>query len=250
MKTLTELQPLKLKLVFDKRAELTGAGKTPEELPTALAEATQIEAEKLIHFENANALVNGRHQGLKRVVVLQLTEGEKAPKDAKAQGEFYYVIEYFPSANPKREHGARDGRDDRDGRDGKRGRKRDGKRGEGRGRGPRRDRHPESATGSHEGGAGADRRGAAAPESGQNAGTSGPQDPNSRPPRSRRRPPRADRPAPTAESLALNPVPTGEATPPEKRIPFRSTPLVTNVSPASHSASTESGATSQATEAN
>lgn len=222
MKTLTELQPARLKLVADKRTELTTAGKTAEELPSALAEATQIEAEKLIHFTNANELLAGRTQGLKRVVALQLTEGEKPPKDSRPFGEFHYVVEYFPSAPQQRP--VREERNSRGGgRDGKRGGKRDGKRGErGSGRGPRpaRDDSASPQGGSSFGGA------QVQTDSTQTPGTG---DRPARPPRQRRpRTPRAERPAPTAESLALNPVPTGDPTPPEKRIPFRSTPLATS----------------------
>jgi hypothetical protein len=241
MKTLTELQPARLKLVADKRTELTTAGKTAEELPAALAEATQIEAEKLVHFTNANELLAGRTQGLKRVVALQLTEGEKAPKDSRPFGEFHYVIEYFPSA-PQRP--VREERDSRGGgRDGKRGGKRDGKRGDrGNGRGPRPVREN---SGSLQGEATL----GGAPAQTDSAQTPGAGDRPARPPRQRRpRTPRAERPAPTAESLALNPVPTGDPTPPEKRIPFRATPLVVS---AGAETSSQKGESSQpAPEAN
>ena len=105
---------------------------SPEEiqsqLSTALQEAHSLEGDRLTYVQNALELLSNRVEGLKRVIVLSLAENEKAPKGALKKGDLYYVIEYFPSAQPKAAPPRFAGRGE--GRDGKR---------KGRGKGKRRD---------------------------------------------------------------------------------------------------------------
>lgn len=235
MKTLTELSPIKIRLVQEKKQELTTTGKTAEEMPAALAEATQLDAEKLVHFEAALALANGKLNGLKRVVVIQLGEGEKAPGDARAHGSFHYVIEYFQQAQkPRADQDSRDGRRDGGRRGGKRGDK--GRSGDKRGgaRGSDRNAEPSGERSERAAGDRSDRPRGRRPEAGDRpriqtadqaaAGAQGPSSTDRKPRRAPRpRPAQAPRAPRTAADLALNaPLRDGEPTPTDKLIPFKS----------------------------
>ena len=142
MKTLTEFAAVTLKNALKTQAELTTAGKTAEELPAAMGEALKLEGEKISHLVSALGLLNGKKtQDLKRVVVLKLNEGEKAPSGAQLIGENYFNVEFYPSLQPAR--GDREERGARGGRDGKgkgKGKGRGGKGGERGGRPPRGER--------------------------------------------------------------------------------------------------------------
>lgn len=131
MKTLTEFFGPALKAALKTKEELTAAGKTAEELPAAMGEALKLEGDKLTRMMGALEAVGSKWGDLKRVVVIGLNEGEKAPNGAQMIGEAYFMAEYYPpiaKAAPTR--GGRDGgREGRGGRGGRDGGKRDGKRG-------------------------------------------------------------------------------------------------------------------------
>ena len=138
MRTITEFHASTLKNAIKTKEELLAAGKTAEELPAAMGEALKLEGDKLNHVLNALEVVGTKTHDLKRVVILALNENEKAPSGVQQKGEQYFAVEYFPplpGTQPKG-RGPRDGK-----RDGKRG-DRKGKKGRGgrgdRGRGPRR----------------------------------------------------------------------------------------------------------------
>lgn len=141
MKTLTEFDGFRLKNALAKKAELSAAGKTPEELPAAMGEVLKLEGDKLTLFLAALEHAEKRAEGLKRIVVFTVEEGKKAPHGAVQVGDKWFLAEFFYTPAPKREskHSDRDG--------GKRGR---GKRGKGRGgrdrnaRGPRPEGAPAS----------------------------------------------------------------------------------------------------------
>lgn len=135
MKTLTEFAAITIKNAAKTRQELTAAGKTAEELPQAMGEALKLEGDKLNFLMNAIDVVGDKHNDLKRVIVMTLNEGEKAPGKAEQKGEHYYVTEYFPPIAKKGAHPA--GKEARGGRDDRRGKRGDkkGKRGERGGRG-------------------------------------------------------------------------------------------------------------------
>jgi hypothetical protein len=139
MKTITEFAAITLKNAAKTKQELTTAGKTAEELPAAMGEALKLEGDKLIFLLGALEAVGEKTNELKRVVVLALNEGEKAPTGVKQIGEKYFSIEFYQSMQkPRADEGRDGGRGDK--RGGKRGDKRgaggggrgDGKRGEGR----------------------------------------------------------------------------------------------------------------------
>lgn len=134
-------------------AAAASKGPTPKKelsdsVKAAFGEAMKAEGDKLKHLLNAIDIAKKRMNGLKRIVVLQLTETEKAPQGAEKRDEFHYLVEYFPGSAPK-EKPRFEGRDDR-GRKGGRG----GKGGKGKGkRGAGRDGgHSEGRDGRDRGG--------------------------------------------------------------------------------------------------
>ncbi|MGK5087299.1 hypothetical protein WDW86_07050 [Bdellovibrionota bacterium FG-2] len=141
MKTLTEFAAITLKNASKTQAELTTAGKTPEELPAAMGEALKLEGDKLTFLLAALEIVGTKVTDLKRVVVYSLNEGETAPPTVKQKGEHCYLVEFYPSLTQKAQHDDRGDSRGRDGRGGARGDKR-GKRGDSRGPRPGGDRRP------------------------------------------------------------------------------------------------------------
>ena len=130
MKTLTEFDGFSLKNAHAKKQELVGAGKTAEELPQALGEALKVEGDRLTYLLSALELIEGKPEGIKRVVVYAVEEGKPAPKGTVQKGEKHFLAEYFFVPQAKRPD--REGRHGRGGRDGggkgkKRGRGRGGR---------------------------------------------------------------------------------------------------------------------------
>jgi hypothetical protein len=142
MKTLTEFFGPHLLRALQTRAELVAGGKTPEELPAALGESLKMEGEKLQRLGIALDLLENekKKERVKRVVVLQPAEGQKAPAGAFEREGLVYLLEYFPApagSAPQKQPEERDrkgGRGDR----------------KGKGRGDRRGR-PGAAAGGAEG---------------------------------------------------------------------------------------------------
>lgn len=129
MKTLTEFFGPALKTALKAKEDLVAAGKTAEELPAAIGEALKVEGDKLKHLLSALEAVGSKWGDLKRVVVLGLNEGEKAPGQAQLIGEAYFVTEYYaPVGKPVAARGGRD-----DSRGGRGDKKRGGGKREGRG---------------------------------------------------------------------------------------------------------------------
>jgi hypothetical protein len=140
MKTLTEFNGFALKNALETKKQLVAAGKTAEELPAAMGEALKLEGDKLTFYLAAIEVAEARPDNLKRVVVLDIPETEKAPKGAEKKGEKYFIAEYFYTPAPKRE-GRGQGRHEGRGDGKKRGKGRGGRGGRGqrdeRGRGGR-----------------------------------------------------------------------------------------------------------------
>lgn len=155
MKTLTEFDSLKINQVIKRQTELAAESKTDEEQKVAIGEALKVEGEKLDRLLAAVDVAKKKPNFLKRVVVLQLAEGEKAPGQAVLVGELYYLCEYFPQ--PVSKQPAK-----RDFKGGPRGK---GK-GKGKGRGRRGDRRPQNSEGA-EGRSASDRPSAERTEGGE-----------------------------------------------------------------------------------
>jgi hypothetical protein len=97
MKTLTEFFGMNLKQAAQTRKALIDSGKTPDELTAALGETLKLEGDRLNHLVQALEAVGNQLQDLKRVVVFRIQEGEKAPQKGVQKGEYYYLVEYYPS---------------------------------------------------------------------------------------------------------------------------------------------------------
>lgn len=134
MKTLTEFDGFSLRNAMTKKQELLASGKTPEELPQAMGEALKVEGDRLSFLLAALAVIEGRSDNLKRVVVYSVDEGKAAPKGTVEKDGKHFLAEYFFVPQAKKEQ-RRDGRRPRDGKG--RGKKRGGR--DGRNRGPRRE---------------------------------------------------------------------------------------------------------------
>ena len=133
----TSTSPAKAQVTRDKKRG--GKGVRPkgprieishEELLTAIKERQpDLSDERLEWLTNAVEAVDHRRESdVKRVVVLELAEGERAPTQARTTGSHVFIAEYFPSLNPPkkkdRPRGARGKGKGKRGRD--RNKKRDG----------------------------------------------------------------------------------------------------------------------------
>ncbi|MGE5086687.1 MAG: hypothetical protein ACM3MG_10330 [Bacillota bacterium] len=98
MKSVTEFPSFTLTKGLAQKAALTG--KTPEEIQASLGESFKFEGEKLTHFVNALEVAGANTANLKRVVVMSLNEGEKAPAKAVQVEAFHYVPEFIVTAKP------------------------------------------------------------------------------------------------------------------------------------------------------
>jgi hypothetical protein len=173
MKTLTEFHGFALKTVAQVQAELAQAGKTAEEITSAVGEKLKAEGDKLKHLMTAFEAAKDRLEKLKRVLVIQPAEGAKLVRDAIEKEGLHFVLEFFPDPAGQ-QRGRRDRDDQRGGRDGKKGgRGGKGKRGGGRGGKESGDR-----------GQRGERRAAPAGEGAENAAPRAPRAP--RPPRERK----------------------------------------------------------------
>lgn len=101
MKAVTEFPNFTLNKALKAKADLAAAGKSPEEIQQSLGETFKYEGDKLKHFVNSLDVAGSNVDGLKRVMVVSLNEGEAAPQKAVQVEEHYYVPEFYtPVANP------------------------------------------------------------------------------------------------------------------------------------------------------
>lgn len=125
MKSITEFPNHKLIEGIKAKTTLAEGGKTPEEIQTALGESFKLEGDKLKHFVNAIEVASKNAEGLSRVLVVALNEGENAPPKALKVEEHHYVPDFIvgvrPPAAPKPARqgggkgGGKGGRNDRGG---------------------------------------------------------------------------------------------------------------------------------------
>ncbi|QLY24175.1 hypothetical protein [Bdellovibrio sp. KM01] len=101
MKSVTEFNYFTLSKGLAAKAALTTDGKAAEEIQASLGESFKFEGEKLTHFVNAlDVVAQNNNNTLKRVVVMSLNEGEKAPAKAVQVEAFHYVPEFVATAKP------------------------------------------------------------------------------------------------------------------------------------------------------
>lgn len=100
MKSVTEFSNFTLNKGLTVKSALAGEGKSVEEIQAGLGEAFKFEGEKLTHLVNALEVAVQNKDNLKRVVVLSLNEGEKAPAKSIQVEAFHYVPEFVVTAKP------------------------------------------------------------------------------------------------------------------------------------------------------
>jgi len=123
MKSVTEFPSHLLTRGIEAKAALVAQGKSPEEIQASLGETFKLEGDRLKHFFNSLDVAD-QNPGLRRIMVVSLAEGEKAPAKAVLVDGHHYVPEFLVLAQPQQP-----------GRDGRGGKGRPGRGGGGRGGG-------------------------------------------------------------------------------------------------------------------
>jgi hypothetical protein len=100
MKSVTEFPNFKLVQGHQAKTALAADGKTPEEIQQNLGETFKLEGDKLKHFCNAIEVAGQNLEGLSRVLVVSLGEGEKEPLKAMKFEEHHYVPEFITGVRP------------------------------------------------------------------------------------------------------------------------------------------------------
>lgn len=118
MKVVTEFANFTLNKALQTKTALAGEGKSPEEIQQSLGEAFKLEGEKLGYLMTAIDIASQNKEGLKRVLVMSLNEGEKPPAKASKVEEMYFVPEMHIERQAKQPH-KDEGKGGRHGRGGK-----------------------------------------------------------------------------------------------------------------------------------
>lgn len=100
MKSVTEFWNIHLQKGLKTKADLAAAGKSPEEIQAGLGEAHKYEGDKLKHFINAMEVATQNPDGLSRILVVSLSEGENPPPKAVKIDESHYVPEFQSAPRP------------------------------------------------------------------------------------------------------------------------------------------------------
>jgi hypothetical protein len=95
MKSVTEFANFTLSQALQIQTALAAEGKSPEEVQAGLGEKFKYEGDKLKHFVNALGIAGQKSENLRRVVVMSLAEGEKAPTNGTQIEEHFYLPEYL-----------------------------------------------------------------------------------------------------------------------------------------------------------
>ncbi len=82
MKAVTEFASFTLNAALKAKAALAADGKSAEEIQAALGTTYKLEGEKLGYFLTALEVAAANSENLKRVLVVRLAEGERAPAKA------------------------------------------------------------------------------------------------------------------------------------------------------------------------
>jgi hypothetical protein len=100
MKAVTEFSVFTLNKAIQAKAALAAEGKTPEEIQENLGQNFKLEGEKLGYFIQSLDIASTNEQNLKRVLIVRLNEGEKAPAKAVQVGELHFVPEFYLPVKP------------------------------------------------------------------------------------------------------------------------------------------------------
>ncbi len=95
MKAVTEFANFTLVKANQTKTALLAEGKTPEEVQTSLGEAFKFEGEKIGFFVQALEVFSQNSDNLKRILVMRLAEGEKAPHKSTQIEDLVYVPEFY-----------------------------------------------------------------------------------------------------------------------------------------------------------
>jgi hypothetical protein len=101
MKAVTEFASITLSQALKLKQALAADGKTPEEIQQGLGEKYKFEGEKLTYFVNAIEVASQNADGLKRVLVVTLADGENAPDKATQIDQMHYLVEGHVKPKPK-----------------------------------------------------------------------------------------------------------------------------------------------------
>lgn len=94
MRSVTEFPTHKLVEGIKIKTALAAEGKTAEEIQQNIGEKFKYEGDKLKYFLNAIECANQNMEKLSRVLVVALSEGEKAPPKAIQVDEMHYVPDF------------------------------------------------------------------------------------------------------------------------------------------------------------
>jgi hypothetical protein len=100
MKAVTEFSVFTLNKAIQAKAALAAEGKTPEEIQENLGQSFKLEGEKLGYFIQSLEIASTNSQNLKRVLIVRLNEGEKAPAKAVQIEELHFIPEFFLQNTP------------------------------------------------------------------------------------------------------------------------------------------------------
>ena len=114
MKSVTEFPKSLLNQGIDAKIALAGEGKTPEEIQASLGATFKYEGDKLKYFFNALDVAAQNADGLRRLLIVILNEGESAPAKSVKVEEHYYVPEFYSvvssNVDPRDARGGRGGK--------------------------------------------------------------------------------------------------------------------------------------------
>lgn len=100
MRSITEFPSFKLTQGLQAKTALSAEGKTNEEIQASIGTTFKMEGDKLKHFMNAMEVAQQNAENLSRVLVVALTEGEKAPPKALQVEETHYIPDFVSTAKP------------------------------------------------------------------------------------------------------------------------------------------------------
>ncbi len=101
MKSVTEFNSYNLNQALKTKTTLTGEGKTTEEIQSTLGTQFKLEGDKLKFFVNALEVAAANQEGLSRILVVSLNDGETAPAKAVKVEEMHFVPEFRIEAKTK-----------------------------------------------------------------------------------------------------------------------------------------------------
>lgn len=119
MKAVTEFASFTLNAALKAKAALAAEGKSPEEIQAALGTTYKYEGEKLGYFITALEVAAANSENLKRVLVVRLSDGEKAPAKATQTEDIAIYPEALVTvrADKPKDDGKRGGKGGRGGKD-------------------------------------------------------------------------------------------------------------------------------------